>query len=1085
MTASGFPSHRSWIFARFGTVSLALLGCLRSARAVDSAIEAATGLHGLCVHLGAGDGSRTVALAKASQAVIHALAADADAAAAAVRAAGLDGRVSVEPWTLAQLPYGDRSADLVVAEANCGVPEPEIQRILVPGGRALIADGAGWRTVRGAPAEGMDDWTHNRRGADANPVSRDRALTKVSQSPPDRLRWVNDATRIWPHAFRVANGRVYYFRSEQADSDGRVIANTPMSARIRCRSAWNGVLLWEGLYPDVAPHNSRNRPVVTANHVYLHNKHTIAVDAATGKAVAKSELSPFALIAPDDGRAGVVVARLADAVVGLDAQTLVERWRAPLPLAQGAAKVVKGASSAWSVTCVVADPTTAYTIAELDNRLRARAVDLKDGQVRALGDEIDLGTDAWPMLVAEGVLVVAGKSFVAGIPTDQKGAPWRLTVRNCKRGADGKAAYSDVNVPQLAMTCSLVQGGRLWMRDGLGLVFGDADPPAAAPAKVGWTAIDLRRGVPVAQIGYPTTRPWGGINLPENATGPFVMGDLSQPSGRNWSHRCYADIAFPNAILSQTTEIVGFDGSEPLHLRGIRGQCAIGFGLGSHALFTPPNQCIGCYAMIRGMVAYEPRAATGALSVEDSARLVRGPAYGAPLAAARALTTTAWPMYRADVQRTGCSPEAVDPRSLVPAWSTPTAGRSTQAIVAEGMVVVAAIESGRITALDARTGAKQWETGLPSRVDTAPTIHGGLVLVGCHDGRVYALTLADGRLAWRFTVAPFERRIVSGDRVESAWPVYGAVLVHDGLVHAVAGHHTTVEGGLQFWGLEPATGAIRYRQTFTGIKGPQAVILPTHWYKHEEVALNNVLLGGKIGDTSVIRLYDEWGGWDFRSKDGTFLRQHQAVPQPGWPRARVSPGPVTEADRWPWVGHDRVAAGLILRGQPLTHANALEVDPRTRFSGTTGCFFVCPRPGARLMLLKVKGPKTTLDPEPWIVPTDPKVYAEPKAFNEDPARKAADTWEPQTFGLEASGAMITNEKVFWMAGRVAAESPTSSTSSPAPPTSALVAINIGDGKQLGRWEFPGGVTFEGLSAAGGRVYVAQDDGTVRCFAPKP
>ena len=56
-----------------------LLGCLSASAAADAVTEAAKGLRGFCVHLGAGDGRRTVAIAKAGEAVVHALAGDANA----------------------------------------------------------------------------------------------------------------------------------------------------------------------------------------------------------------------------------------------------------------------------------------------------------------------------------------------------------------------------------------------------------------------------------------------------------------------------------------------------------------------------------------------------------------------------------------------------------------------------------------------------------------------------------------------------------------------------------------------------------------------------------------------------------------------------------------------------------------------------------------------------------------------------------------------------------------------------------------------------------------------------------------------
>lgn len=686
-----------------------------------------------------------------------------------------------------------------------------------------------------------------------------------------------------------------------------------------------------------------------------------------------------------------------------------------------------------------------------------------------------------PWSLLEGILLIAGKGYVAGVNVKGAGKSWRLPVANISLDTKkGTVNRSDVDMTAQAMSCSLVFQGKVYFRNDLYMRFGDGDEAPQVPEIVGWTEVDLASGKVLRRIGYPTKRPWGGIDAAQNATAVFTA-KLSQAVGRNWSHRCYPDIALPSAILSQTTEIVPFDGSEPLHMRGVRGQCTVGYGLGAMAMFTPPNQCLGCYPMIRGMVAYEQKADSGATTIADADRLVKGE--GSQPKVQHESVPSEWTMYRGNVQRTGCTSEKIDPQNLVPSWSVTTSGgRGTQAVILDGILVIAGINTGRITALNAQTGATVWETSLPGRIDTAPSLAKGKVFVGCHDGYVYALNLYTGNQVWRFNAAPKQRRIVVADRVESAWPVLGSVLVHDGLVHAMAGHHTSVEGGLHLWGLDPETGEKRYHENFTGIKGEKAQVLPAHWYKHEEAALNNILFGGKVGETSIVRLYDEWGGWDFRSKDGTFLRQHEAIPQPGWPKGRVTPGPVTLDDRWPWVGHDRMTSALLMQGLPMTYANGFDIDPRTRFSGSPSSIYFCPRSGTTAVILRVNGGKTTVDPEPWMVPTDPKIFGDGKPFAMDPTRKAADIWTPITVPVEAAAGMITNERVIWFAGTVLPQ-PASATQASVV-SSALVAVNIDACQQVGRWDFPGTVAYEGLSAANGRIFVVQSDGTVRSFAVK-
>ena len=89
-----------------------------------------------------------------------------------------------------------------------------------------------------------------------------------------------------------------------------------------------------------------------------------------------------------------------------------------------------------------------------------------------------------------------------------------------------------------------------------------------------------------------------------------------------------------------------------------------------------------------------------------------------------------------------------------------------------------------------------------------------MVLFGSADGRVYCLRLDDGRLVWRFLAAPADVRAVAFDRVESVWPVHGSVLVLDGVAYCSAGRSTWLDGGIDLYGLDPATGKILSKARF-------------------------------------------------------------------------------------------------------------------------------------------------------------------------------------------------------------------------------------------------------------------------------
>jgi len=135
-------------------------------------------------------------------------------------------------------------------------------------------------------------------------------------------------------------------------------------------------------------------------------------------------------------------------------------------------------------------------------------------------------------------------------------------------------------------------------------------------------------------------------------------------------------------------------------------------------------------------------------------------------------------------------------------------GGLTPPVAADGRVIVAEPDAHAVHAVSAADGRHLWSYCADGRVDSPPTLYQGLCIFGCTDGRVYCLTASDGRLAWRFRAAPEERHLCVMSQVESAWPVHGSVLVRDDMVYCTAGRSSHLDGGIYIHALNPHTGEI-------------------------------------------------------------------------------------------------------------------------------------------------------------------------------------------------------------------------------------------------------------------------------------
>jgi outer membrane protein assembly factor BamB len=1121
-----------------------LLGAHRAVAAETSAadvLQQSGVTRGLCVVVNAdaagsaAAGDLAIGIARSAEAmVVHVLDASgsgAAAARAAAQKAGLAQRVSAEAYGEKKLPYPDNYVNLLIAAAGA-VAEEEALRVLTPAGGVGYVGGGGPRVppvsqmkklTKPRPA-GMDEWTHQRHAADGNPCSADSIdMTAV----PDRLRWAGDNPRTWSHAMRAAGGRVFV-----------VIGNT-----VTCRDAFNGVLLWKRTYESAgansAPSAALNRPVAAAQRLFLHHRGggIAVIDAASGEVVRLIErparLLEFIHVGDGASETGRLLLRDANGVSCVEPAGGRELWRVEAPAAPNLVEGAMGGKrmpQGFVVPHLVADGAGArvYFITGQKKQTgekkdpKGAAVPVFSWRARAVGLAVAGGKEVWRCedeklgetacvaMHVHGTLVGFNEGAFWGVPTnlrqgadgpaDGNAGPWVLRARSWDR--EGKklssAAFTDL---KRATTCLLEAGGMVWVRDDKGMYFGEGTPTERESKTRGWSGLDVRTGTLKRRVCYP-------IDI-------------------DWSGRCYSDVATGNTILSQTMEIVGINGSDLKHVRGIRGQCGIGFIVANNAVYTPPNQCIGCYPMVRGAISYETDKGPHVV-VADDKRLERGPAYGKvgtgnPEPGAG--RDPEWPMYRCNALRTGCTEGKAAAEGAAVRWQAALGARCTQPVVAGGRVFTAVANERRVVCLNAADGRELWDFTAGGRITTSPTAQGELCLFGSHDGYVYCLRASDGALAWRFNAAPEHRRIVFGEQVESPWPVFGSVLLYDGAVFATAGQYSALDGGLHFWALDPATGKARFHQVFAGIKGDKAVILPTHWYKHEDHAMNNIL----SGDKGRLRFYDEWGGWEFDARDGTMTQALGVVPQPGFPTGRISPGDPNTVERWPWAGFDRVSLAYLMYGLPFGLRQSLELDPRTRASGTAGHFMFFPDKQGPGIWLRAKGDATEVEPEPWVQPTDPKVIGFPKTFYADPRRVELkkDLWPTRSVAIRVQAFAMAGKETLWLAGTcpppappatqpavapasgassaseqspavAARSSPASAAPSPASeqsravparspsdggpqPRSELICLSLKDGSQLGQWPFEGEATFDGLSIAGGRVYVATHEGKVYCF----
>ncbi|MHC4405485.1 MAG: outer membrane protein assembly factor BamB family protein, partial [Planctomycetota bacterium] len=546
-------------------------------------------------------------------------------------------------------------------------------------------------------------------------------------------------------------------------------------------------------------------------------------------------------------------------------------------------------------------------------------------------------------------------------------------------------------------------------------------------------------------------------------------------------HRCYRNKATDRFILlgRTGTELIDLRGEDPLRHCWVRGTCQYGVMPSNGLLYFPPHSC-ACYiqSKLSGFWALAPRreAAAEAPPSVGGPRLERGPAFAAPGRGPRGLRSVGhdsqdWPTYRHDAARSGSTEASVSP-TLRPVWKsdvlTPAkdGSRLTSPVVAEGKVLAASIDDHAVHALDAADGRLAWSRTVGGRVDSPPTIHGGLALFGSADGHVYCLRLADGALAWRFRAAPRDRRTVASGRVESVWPVTGSVLVHDGAAYCTAGRSSYLDGGMVWYRLDPATGEELATATFSS-RDPKTGAQP-------EALVEDVEMPGALPD--VLACDGQSLFWRDKRLDAAGRELEPNVPH------LYSSAGLLDDDWWHrtyWIFGTKVygrASGWAVVGNYVPSGRILVVDETSVYG------YGRKRIGG--------GDRGLADVELHLFRADKEVTplaGKPRLKNNNLAltehfrpTKVAYHWSREV-PLVVRALVLAGDVVF-LAGPAMGPGPDA-----AEPLfngdALLMACAAADGRPLAQLTIEAQPVFDGMAAAGGRLYLSTTDGRLTCLGP--
>lgn len=750
---------------------------------------------GIVVAIDFDDGEFLAGLATDKPFVIHALLneeAKVAAARTAIREAGVYGKVSCDLYNGRDLPYVDGLVNLVLRNESCRVPEVELMRVLVPGGRLVTQTAGGWKKKARPVPDGLDEWNQFLHGPDNNGVSLDNV------GPPQRLRWHDTpefgrSKALSPSFTNMVSADGVLFTIEDRATTEDV--NAPVEYFLVARDGFNGIQLWKRSMTQWSKWQTGSiKSIPTQQQRCL---------AAVGKTVYVCS-----------GFGGPVIA-------------FAIRTGAQRQLYEHSKGTTEFAIDGDVLYVMKGNPYRLPKTRPTDSDYELCAIGLAKCDVlwsRSIDDDYTGGTFAvnGSHLVyhsASGLTCVDSTTGevqwteVVVIPTEPTKPPnpsKNASARRRKKPPFDPTVFSANIHPTLILTDDTV----------FCAIHKTLTAKNIADGKTLWTAPAGQNYMKSTEIFVAGELVWGrDLTGRDPKTGNVVRKLVQEMNGPMSHDRCYRNRITHRYYLNSASggsDFIKLDGKAETPNPWARSTCGLAVMPANGMMYSAPYVCqcaIGTMATGVNGFYNGLENEDGRFTVEIEPRLVKGPAFGSINVAA--VSPDDWPTYRYSNQRSGVTP-ITTPESLSMRWKVDIGSHPTAPVIAGDSVYVADRDGYTLYSLNRETGRTQWSFVVDGRIDSPPTFHGGMLLVGSRGGWVYCLRASDGLLAWKFNGMPERCLICDKGRLESAWPVHGSIMVLDDTAYFSAGRSSFLDGGIAVFGLDPVTGAVKHSRMVQG-----------------------------------------------------------------------------------------------------------------------------------------------------------------------------------------------------------------------------------------------------------------------------